>query len=159
MSEEWRSIPGFSRYEASADGRVRVRGGKEMRLAVCASGYRQTAMIADSGKRCTMTAHRAVLMAFVGPCPPLHEGCHYDGDRGNNRVDNLRWDTRAGNFADRDRHGNTIRGEQSVTAKLTNAMVAEIRSSEDVARVIAARLGVSRSLVAQVRNRTVWRHV
>jgi len=33
------------------------------------------------------------------------EGCHNDGDRSNNCVENLRWDTRLGNCQDIIAHG------------------------------------------------------
>lgn len=46
-----------------------------------------------------------MLTAFVGPCPDGMEGCHNDGDPHNNRLDNLRWDTRANNARDAIRHG------------------------------------------------------
>lgn len=33
------------------------------------------------------------------------DGCHNDGDPLNNAVENLRWDSRAGNFRDKIAHG------------------------------------------------------
>ncbi len=50
--------------------------------------------------------HRLVLIAFVGDCPPGKECCHNDGDATNNRVENLRWDTRSANMKDRFTHHN-----------------------------------------------------
>ena len=49
--------------------------------------------------------HRLVLGAFAGPPPEGMEGCHEDNDKTNNRLDNLRWDTRPGNHSDKARHG------------------------------------------------------
>jgi hypothetical protein len=49
--------------------------------------------------------HTLVLEAFVGPCLPGMECCHRDGNPANNRLDNLRWDTRAANRRDMLRHG------------------------------------------------------
>lgn len=49
--------------------------------------------------------HRLVARAFLGPCPPGQEVCHWDGDPANNRIDNLRYDTRASNSTDTVRHG------------------------------------------------------
>lgn len=49
--------------------------------------------------------HRLVLEAFIGPAPEGAEGCHNDGDPSNNRVENLRWDTRSHNAQDSVRHG------------------------------------------------------
>lgn len=44
--------------------------------------------------------HRLVLEAFVGPCPPGMEACHWNGIPGDNRLHNLRWDTPSANNAD-----------------------------------------------------------
>jgi hypothetical protein len=48
--------------------------------------------------------HRVVLLAFVGPRPANCEACHSNGIRSDNRLANLRWDTRESNVADRVRH-------------------------------------------------------
>ena len=59
----------------------------------------------NDGMKSLQYIHRLVRLAFRGPAPKGHEGCHYDGDSLNNRLDNLRWDTRAGNVQDTIRHG------------------------------------------------------
>lgn len=82
----------------TSPGRVLVpEAGKRghLRVVLYRSGIRQRVLV-----------HRIVLEAFVGPCPPLMEGCHGDGDAGNNRLSNLRWDTKPANMADSIRHGN-----------------------------------------------------
>lgn len=48
--------------------------------------------------------HDMVLAAFVGPKPAGLEVCHWNGIRGDNRLDNLRYDTRKANAQDRERH-------------------------------------------------------
>lgn len=48
----------------------------------------------------TKAVHRIVLKTFVGPPPPKHDACHKNGNRGDNRLSNLRWDTRANNMKD-----------------------------------------------------------
>src|SRR5699024_6464865 len=49
--------------------------------------------------------HRLVLEAFVGPCPDGMEACHWDDDKTNNHVSNLRWATQSDNMHDRVRNG------------------------------------------------------
>jgi hypothetical protein len=53
----------------------------------------------------TLFVHRAVLEAFKGPCPPGMEACHYNDVGTDNRIENLRWDTRKGNKRDEVRNG------------------------------------------------------
>lgn len=44
--------------------------------------------------------HQLVLETFVGPRPDKTECCHADGDRTNNRLENLRWGSRQDNIID-----------------------------------------------------------
>lgn len=108
------------------------------------------------------SVHRLVLLAFVGPCPDGLQACHNDGDRENNRPDNLRWDTPSSNYADRDRHGTTATGERNGASKLNAVAVAEIRrryaageSQESLGRFF----GVGHATISRVVRRVVWRDV
>lgn len=113
-----RAIPSAPGYFVSADGRVfsemkgarreltrfdrRTRRGQP-------SGY----LSVQLGRGRPAYVHRLVLEAFVGPAPSAeHEGCHGNGDRSDNRIENLRWDTPAGNTVDRYLHGRIPRGSE-----------------------------------------------
>lgn len=102
--------------------------------------------------------HRLVLRAFKGECPDGMEGCHNDGDPGNNHIDNLRWDTPANNHADKIAHGTTNRGERCGTAKLTLEQVRAIRKDTRLCRIIAAELGVRATAISRIRAGTRWQH-
>ena len=69
-----------------------------------ASGYIQVTLY-NGGVRKKLLVHRLVLLTFRGPCPEGMEGCHGDGNTENNRLGNLRWDTKRGNWADRRNNG------------------------------------------------------
>lgn len=100
--EEWRPIPGHDGYEASSLGRVRSPRrvlkpwGSNNKIGHLKVGL-------DGGKR--MWVHRAVLLAFVGPCPPGLEVRHLNGEPTDNRVENLRYGTHAENMQDMAAHG------------------------------------------------------
>lgn len=117
---EWREIPGFEGlYEVSdlgevrsmdrlvtrANGNVMKMTSQKTRLNTSGQGNHKTARLTRDGMEKPYYVHRLVLETFVGPAPEGTEGCHYDGNPSNNRLDNLRWDTRAGNHADAVRHG------------------------------------------------------
>lgn len=120
QAEQWRPIPGYEvQYEVSDHGRVRsldrmVPGkdgrltfyhGKELKPWVQNSGHLKVGL----GNNRREYIHRLVLLAFVGPCPSGMEACHGNDDPSDNRIDNLRWDTRHENGLDRLRNGiNTI---------------------------------------------------
>lgn len=118
--EEWRPVVGYEgSYEVSDHGRVRsverVRRDSLNRLYVYpgrlrklynnpVTGYPQVPLL-DNGKRTLHAVHRLVLEAFVGPADVGKVACHNDGDRSNNHVYNLRWDTQSANMYDRRKHG------------------------------------------------------
>lgn len=58
-----------------------------------------------NGERVECLVHRLVLLVFVGPCPDGMEACHGNDVPHDNRVENLRWDTRAANVADSVQNG------------------------------------------------------
>ena len=81
-------------------------------------------------KRYQFKVHKLILETFVGPCPDNMECCHRDGNRFNNKLENLRWDTRKENIKDSIKHGThqcLRREEQSANHKLTKKEVTEIR--------------------------------
>lgn len=118
-SEAWRPVVGWeSLYEVSTNGRVRsterkVAFGKQTRLVpprILHPGNRLdgTLYVNLSGnkKRATRAVHHLVLEAFLCPRPPGLEGAHWDDDKTNNHIENLRWTTRSGNMRDMVRNGN-----------------------------------------------------
>lgn len=108
----------------------------------------------------TFRVHRLVAAAFLGPCPPGLEVCHNDGNAGNNRLANLRYDTRSSNLMDRVAHGTHGRGEANAQHILTEREVREIRALASARSVsqddIAAQFGISQSLVSNIHLRRAW---
>jgi hypothetical protein len=162
---EWRSIPGFDGYRVSSAGTVRsVR--KVLRSRIHKSGYAVVSMMKD-GKSHLKSVHRLVLLAFVGEPPKGTVGCHKDGNRLNNRVWNLRWDTPEANQADSVMHGTKAappirRGEAVVGSKLTAEKVRLIRTADGPKGLnakLATEYGVSQMVISKIRRRLIWRHV
>lgn len=97
-------VRSLDRYVTLSNGGKRRYKGKRLSPGVNRHGY-PTVALTRPGKRQTMKVHRMVLTAFVGPCPDGMEACHNNGDRGDARLANLRWDTPSNNQRDRRRHG------------------------------------------------------
>jgi hypothetical protein len=155
--EQWKPVLGYEGlYEVSDQGRVRsLRSGKLMRQSVANTGYMQLNLSGNDGPQ-LKHAHRLVLEAFVGPCPNGMEGCHANGNRQDNRLNNLRWDTRKGNMADATKHGTTNRGVRCPNSKLTEQEVFEIREAPGSQQSIANKYGISREHVRDIKNRKKW---
>lgn len=101
-------VPGYPGYFVTRDGRILGKKGEWMKTAVDETGHHSIITSYGRKKRRFLFIHRAVLLAWVGPCPDGMEGCHNDGNPENNSVDNLRWDTRSANQYDRWRHARVI---------------------------------------------------
>lgn len=98
-AERWLPSRVDPRYEVSDAGRVR-RGGRVLKPSLSDSGYARVRTPR------VLLVHKAVLEAFVGPAPSRrHHAAHDDGDKSNNRLDNLAWKLKEANEADKRRHG------------------------------------------------------
>lgn len=105
MNATWKPVVGYEgTYEVSDQGDVRRVGGVVLKPYIDRE-LRAHVTLSVGGRRRLFGIHRLVLTAFVGPCPDGMGGCHWDGDGTNNRLANLRWDTRSENQRDKVRHG------------------------------------------------------
>lgn len=101
--------------------------------------------------------HRLVLMAFKGPPPAGHEGCHNNSNPNDNRLSNLRWDTGKNNLADRNLNNTAPRGENCGTAKLTWEKVRKIRISDKNRYELAAEYNVTYTCIAYILRGDSWK--
>ncbi len=140
VAERWKPIPGYGEhYMASNLGRIMSKERVVEKKHKCGRMIKQTYAarvlnphVSDSeghlsvhlgvdGQKFLRAVHRSVLQAFKGPCPVGMEGCHRDGNGGNNKIRNLRWDTHFKNNQDRKRHGRYACGDKHHMAKFSNA--------------------------------------
>lgn len=108
--EQWRPVAGWEGlYEVSDQGRIcsiprkGVRGGV-LWASVKTRGYRGVTLC-RGGERRYAWVHQLVIEAFDGPRPPGHQIRHLDGDRLNNRRENLSYGSASENMLDSVRHG------------------------------------------------------
>lgn len=115
----------------------------------------------DSSKQ-TFRIHRLVLMAF-NPVENMDslEVNHKDGNKKNNKLENLEWCTRIEN----QQHAYTTglakgrRGEKSNFAKLTNndiQKIFEMRKLGKTQKEIADIIGCTRSNISYILNKKSW---
>lgn len=172
--ESWKPIPFAPDYDVSDHGRVRSWkqwGGRASgrrstpflkRQRKDRNGYlRVTLMIGE--KLETHRVARLVALAFVGEPPTgMRLVRHLDGSPTNNVPGNLAWGDDAGNAADKVRHGRSMQGERHANAKISNEESGEVvrMCSIGIAhKVIAARFGISKSLVSMIHNGKVRNHL
>lgn len=164
MTEEWKEVVEFEGlYEVSNLGRIRclprhrVRGGI-LTASAAGDGYRKVTLC-DKDRHEHRYVHDVVLTAFVGKRRVGQEAAHGNGTRHDNRLENLRWDTRSGNNADKIAHGTLSQGETHGRRKLSLSEVIEIRRSEGTCREIGKRFGVGPMQISRIKTGKNWRMV
>lgn len=170
--EEWKPIFGWEdRYMISSHGRLKclentyeigINGyyhRPEMIKKVFLRGKYYVAILTRNKKQISKSIHSLVLENFVGPRPYGLEGCHNDGNRTNNYLSNLRWDTVQGNADDRKKHGTVLRGSQCSWAVIDEELALWIKESKQKNSELMRILGLNESIIRRVRIGETWRHV
>jgi hypothetical protein len=124
----WFGLYRYPQYLIEASGRVMslVRRPRILKPIKCGE-YVGFDLVSREGKSERVYLHRLIAQVGYGPCPSGMEACHGDGDRTNNDLSNLRWDTHFANEQDKRAHGGTPAGERNGMARLTRARVEEMR--------------------------------
>jgi hypothetical protein len=158
---EWADVPGRPGYRVSTTGLIAGPQGPR-KPQVTADGYfyivtyRRGAGAKGVRRNLKLWAHRAVLEAFVGPCPPHQEVRHLNGNPSDNRLSNLAWGDRYEQAADRARHGTQPRGDQCASARLSWRQVEAIRADVRSSRVVGRSYGVSHVTIQKIRRGEKW---
>jgi len=169
MEEDWREAVGWPLYEVSSIGRVRSWNrygpGNEratsphMLTLFVGHGYLRAGLRDKRKRGRSVSVASLVAEAFICPRPTGLVLRHLDGQQTNNVPHNLAWGTLKENGEDRVRHGTSLRGEKSFTAKLNEAQVLEIRASNETGVALSKRFGITPSAISGIRKRRTWRHL
>lgn len=171
--EEWREIPGHAGYEASSLGHIRsidrtIISKSDVRRFYPGALLRQYIHRryhqVSIGRHIAARVNILVCAAFWGKRPSRrHHAAHRNGDRLDNRAENLQWATPRQNKADEVIHGTRIRGVRHPNAKLTEQDVRAIRllrSTTNLSyRAIGERFGVSKHHAIRISKNYSWQHV
>lgn len=176
-SEIWKDIPGFEgRYQVSDQGRVKslrhpvqISPGKDGRKGYVKyvserilspgtggnPGAGKHASVSFSLKGRTYSVHQLVMLAFVGPRPEGMEVCHSNGNGLDNRLENLRYDTRVENC--RDIFRCEVRKNQLPIAvvKEIKQLIADGWRNIDISR----KLDVNKDIVSDIRTGRSYNYI
>lgn len=162
---DWQPITGYPAYEVSSCGRVRFLGGQrrfghtvrqappsERAPQPHSSGYLQLVI-----QRKNLFVHRLVAEAFVpNGCPERKHINHKNGNKHDNRVENLEWVTSKENHQHKVRVLGIGAGETHSQARLSLAEVEAIRTATGTHQGIADYFGISRQHVGDIRSGRKW---
>ena len=158
----WMAHADYPGYFATEDGRV--FSGRKLRFMrpIRLGKYVGLQLVHRERGLVKVYLHRLMLVFSTGINPQGLQACHNNGDRHDNRRENLRWDTPAGNHADKALHGTSAKGEANPMARLTDADAQEIRrlwESGVPQRRLAADYRVSPMTVNRLVRGISWSHV
>lgn len=165
--ERWLPVVGWEGlYDVSDLGRVRSESrlghpGRTLKPFTSGQyGYLAVKLCRDGGG-VTAYVHQLVAQAFVGPCPPGQQVRHGPGRYLDNRLANLCYGTPAEDAEDKVRDRSANRGEKNKHAKLTWAIVADIRSRAAAGELqadLATEYDVSGPSISLIVAGKTWRH-
>lgn len=170
-SERWLPIRDWPDYEVSDHGRVLsylmagshgINYRRRDRPVIVGNhpthdDHRGVWLTADRGARKRqINVHILVLEAFVCPRPIGLDGCHWDGDGGNNHLANLRWDTRVANALDNLRLGRC--GQATLTESDIPAIWARIIARDPI-KMIARDYRVTVASIQNIKAGRSWSHI
>jgi hypothetical protein len=159
--EIWKPVPSSNgRYSASDLGRIRTHSDRWGRDRILKSRVGRKGYCFAGHDTCV---HSAVAEAFLGSKPEGKQINHINGDKTDNRPENLEYVTCLENIRHcwaNGLHGGH-QGERSGKAKLTENDVWEIRASYPFESMgsIARRHKVSIQNISMIVNRKTWTHI
>lgn len=175
QEEIWKDIPGYEgRYQITPSGIIRSlvqanahEGGVKNRDVplirkhhLNTSGYPHIRLQKDS-IGASICVHILVAKTFIPNPNNLPEVNHIDGDKLNNRVENLEWCTSHNNQLHAYQTGlkRRLKLEENPKAILNREKVLEIFNSTLTHRELAIKYGVSRTTIGQVKYGLSWASV
>ena len=159
-------IQGYENYEIDELGQVwslpkKTRKGIRMIKALKhpKTGYMYVDLCAN-GKVKKFTIHRLVALNLIPNPENKDQVNHINGNKTDNRVENLEWTTRSENQKHSILKGlRTAKGVKNSQSKLSEKDVLLIRSSKEKGSVLAKKLKVSHSTICDIQKNRSWTHI
>ena len=153
--EQWKTHPATG-LQVSTEGRV-ITQVKGMHSGAVCNCYKR---IKAGGK--SWYVHRLVAETFLPNPENKTEVNHKNGNKTDNRVENLEWSTRSENLKHAFEAGlHNQLGEAHRSNKLSKESVLEIRQNAQglSQEALGTKYGVSQKAISSIINRKTWRHI
>lgn len=157
------NVRSLDRIAKTKAGVIKPTKGKVLSLTLKNNGYK-TVMLCVNDKRKRFHVHRLVAQAFIHNPENKSEVNHKDGNKENNNVANLEWNTLQENREHASRNNLIRKGESSYQAKLSENNVLAIRR---LFRInpnfnkcqIAKKLNVRDTTIHKIIKNKRWKHL
>jgi len=156
-------IKGTKNYYVTHEGEIIGARGRALKPDISNSGYGRVVIIYDNGVRRRESIHRLVADYFVNNPDNKPYVNHIDGNKLNNRYENLEWVTASENYQHAHENG-LIKalGEGHYLSSHKESVIREACGllQEGMRNVdIVKRLGVGKTLLTAIRAGRAWRHI
>ena len=164
--ERWRNVKEYTGlYQVSTLGRVRslprtTTTGRILKKNK--SRFYITVCLSKKNKFETVSVHRLIAKHFIRNPKDKPYVNHLDGNKFNNKLENLEWCTPSENKKHAVVNGYTYspRGVKHWASKLTEKQVIEIRQKRNERqKVLAKRYKISIQTISDIINRKKWKHI
>ena len=137
-------------YLIDKSGRVfTTKRNRFMNLSVGGNGYVNVRIrLGQTGRYKMKLVHILVMEAFIGPSNGMDVN-HKDGDKSNNNLDNLEYNTRSENIK------HSYRTGLHTKVKITDEQIPEIRKSGLTGRELSKIYNVSEGMISLIKNHKV----
>ena len=124
-SQDSKFIPGFSNYRLTKNNVViNIKTGNTIHPSMGNAGYPTYTLISDSGERTSIGLHRLLCLVYKPIAnPENYQVDHLNGDKMDNRIENLEWCTSRDNTI---RAGYTGLSPKSIPVEARNVKTGEI---------------------------------
>lgn len=176
--EEWKDVAGYEGfYSISSFGRAKsfYKGGKILKPTEkgpikFGKGYLIYTLHNINGETKTFYAHKLVMESFIGGRPKGSQINHKDGDKHNNRLNNLEYVSPLENVRHSIKIGHFnphtlkpyIAGSKNKQSKLKESEVITIRENHRngiKTRFLAKEFNVDRTVIQKIVKRKSWVHI
>jgi len=103
--------------------------------------------------------HRLVAQTFIPNPLNKSDVNHKDGNKSNNSVENLEWNTRKENQVHASINGLIAQGERVAGSKLNKEQVIDVFNSKGLHKDIAVKFGIGRMAVGKIKRKERWKHI
>lgn len=162
--QPFKPFPLNPKYLVSSSGYVlSFKTGKPLKCTNHKGGYLRLGLVLSDGSDKSLLLHRVIAMTFISNPENKPEVNHIDGNKHNNRVDNLEWVTREEN----QKHAflnklNTNDGVKNSRCLLTEEDVVEIYNRlllGDKVAIIARDYKVNTSTISNIKRKKNWKEL
>ncbi len=162
IKEIFKQIPGYEDYVVSDLGTIKsLKSGRKRILkgGIGSGGYRQIMVKRSypSFHSTRYTVGHLILLAFVGPCPIGKETSHLNGNKLDDRLENLAWESHSENNQRTD-----SRGEGNGNSYLTKEDVFKIKEllkQRYKQGYIAGMFNTTTQNISKIKYGVTWSHV